>query len=65
MNAAARGWVTALMVVAGVLPIGISTRLLEDRPAVAFLLLLAGTAMLVMARAAWRRMGGSADPQGG
>ncbi len=56
---------TVLMVAAGVLPIGVSTTLLDDRPAVAFLLLLTGTAVLVMARVAWRWMGDPANPQRG
>ena len=56
---------TVLMVAAGILPIGVSTSLLDDRPAVAFLLLLTGTAVLVMARVAWRWMGDPANPQRG
>ena len=65
MSRAFRGWMTVLMVAAGALSIGVSTTLLEDRPAVAFLLLLTGTAVLVMARVAWRWMGDSADPERG
>ena len=56
---------TVLMVAAGAIPIGVSMTLLDDRPAVAFLLLLTGTAVLVMARAAWRWMGGPANAQRG
>ena len=59
MSTSFRGWMTALMVAAGALSIGVSTTLLEDRPAVAMLLLLTGTAVLVIARLAWRWM---ADP---
>ena len=47
---------TVLMVAAGVLSIGVSTTLLEDRPALAMLLLLTGTVVLIMARLAWRWM---------
>ena len=47
---------TVLMVAAGALSIGASTMLLEDRPALAMLLLMTGTAVLVMARLAWRWM---------
>ena len=56
---------TVLMVAAGALPIGVSATLLDDRPALAFLLLLTGTAVLLMARAAWRWMGDPAEGQHG
>ena len=56
---------TVLMVALGVIPIGASIALLDYRPAVAFLLLLTGTAVLVMARVAWRWMGEPSDPQRG
>ena len=65
MSRALRGWVTALMVAAGALSIGFSTTLLAARPAVAFILLMAGTAALFMSRVAWRRLDGSADAQHG
>ena len=56
---------TVLMVAAGAIPIGVSTTLLDDRPALAFLMLLTGTAVLVIARVAWRWMGDPADPPRG
>ena len=56
---------TVLMVAAGVFLIGVSMTLVGGRPAVGFLLLVTGTAVLVMARAAWRWMDGPTDPQRG
>ena len=56
MSRSFRGWMTVLMVAVGVLSIGVSTTLLEDRPALAMLLLLIGTVVLIMARFAWRWM---------
>ena len=53
------------MVVAGIIPIGVSITLSGERPALAVVLLMTGTAVLVMARAAWRWMGEPADPQRG
>ena len=62
MSQSFRVSITVLMVVAGVVPIAVSMRLVAERPAVAFLMLMTGTAVLVIARNAWRWM---ADPAEG